>query len=183
MVDQDQGFAQSLVGARIVILLSRAKRQYPISSRSNIEGPVLRDDRALAERFMLPEISQILNPEWPSYPMACSIQPTTASVAVNHTGFVAPTCQSCPGHPLTNDSVPFPRSINLWLPNSNRQLFVRSRASATPHQWRWHTEPLDAFQDRCEQLPRRAPRLSLWPAFVVTDQRPASLRGGAFCDR
>ena len=68
-------------------------------------------------------------------------------------------------------------------PNSNRQLFVRSRASATPHQWRWHTEPLDAFQDRCEQLPRRAPRLSLWPAFVVTDQRPASLRGGAFCDR
>ncbi len=38
--------------------------------------------------------------------------------------------------------------------NSNHQLFVRSRASATPQQRRWHAEALDAFQDRCEQFPR-----------------------------
>ena len=107
---------------------------------------MLRDDQALAERFMLPEISQILNPEWPSYPMACSIQPTTASVAVIPPRFGrspgAPGCQSCSRHPLNNDSVPFRRSINLWPPTRTvnfsfgheRQL-RRTNGGGTPNRW------------------------------------------------
>ena len=48
--------------------------------------------------------------------MACSIQPRTGSIAVNHTGLAAPICQSCPRRPRNNDSVQFQRSLKLWPP-------------------------------------------------------------------
>ena len=83
--------------------------------------------------------------------MASSIQPTTASVAVNHTGFAAPTCQSCPRRPRNNDSSRF-SAASSFGPHSKHQLLARSRASATPHQRRRHTEPLNSLQDRSEQL-------------------------------
>ena len=56
-----------------------------------------------------------------------------------------------PLRPQEQRFVPFQRTIKLW-PHSNHQLLARSRASATPHQRRRHTEPLNSLQDRSEQL-------------------------------
>ncbi len=44
-------------------------------------------------------------------------------------------------------------------PHSNHQLFARARASAMPHQRRWHSEPLHSLQDRGDNRGRSSNRL------------------------
>ncbi len=65
----------------------------------------------------------------------------------------APSCQYCPCRLGEDDPRPFPRSIKPGS-HSNHPRFARPQASAALHQRRRNSEPLDALQDRGEQLAR-----------------------------
>jgi hypothetical protein len=79
------------------------------------------------------------------------IQRESTSLAVTRACLAAPTFQSCSCHLHNDEPRPFPRH----QPLPPRIASLRSvAASATLHQWWWHTEPLDSLKDGREQIAR-----------------------------
>lgn len=97
----------------------------------------------LTSTTMLTDISQIPNLKWPSYPNGLlSIQPTTASAAMNHTGLsranapvLPPTPREQGFHPFPAQHQPLAPTLTINFSFGHERQPRRTNGGGTPDRW------------------------------------------------